>query len=137
MLRESEQVKGITINNHDILLPQFADDTAICLDGSEEGFNETIRILTSFDQFSGLKINFDKTIVTWIGSRKGCNVKFLRDRKFCWDQGIFTYLGVKFSSDICTIPEINYSDKLNDIKKLLLSWKKWHEKEVENIMQHP
>ena len=34
MLRESNQVKGITINNQDFLLSQFTDDTAICLDAS-------------------------------------------------------------------------------------------------------
>ena len=124
MLRESNQVKGITVNNQDFLLSQFADDTAICLDGTEDSFNETIRLLSNFADFSGLKINFDKTIVTWIGSMKNSNIRFLRDKNFCWDPGIFTYLGIKFSLNINSMPDINYSDKLKEIKNLLLVWKK-------------
>ena len=126
MLRESEQVKGINVNNFEFLLSQFADDTAICLDGSEESFRKTIEILSTFAKISGLKINFEKTVVTWIGSRKGCNVRYLRDKNFCWDPGIFKYLGIKFSLDLNTIPNINYSDKLDNIRKLLLVWKKRH-----------
>ena len=124
MLRESEQVKGININNVEFLLSQFADDTAICLDGSEESFNETIQILSRFAQMSGLKINFEKTVATWIGSRKNCNIRYLRDKNFCWDPGIFTYLGIKFSLDVLTIPEINYSTKLDEIRKILIVWKR-------------
>ena len=124
MLRDNDRVKGMNINDKEFLLSQFADDTAICLDGSEEGFNATITLLSQFARMSGLKINFEKTIVTWIGSRKNCNTRYLRDKNFCWDPGIFTYLGVKFSLDIDTIPSLNYSNKLEEIKKILLVWKK-------------
>ena len=60
-----------------------------------------------------------KTIVTWIGSRKNCNIRFLYHKNFCWDPGNFTYLGIKFS-----MPDINYSDKLKELKNVQLVWKK-------------
>ena len=40
MIRQKEQIKGMNIHNKEILLSQFADDTTLCLDGSEESFYE-------------------------------------------------------------------------------------------------
>ena len=62
-----------------VLLSQFADDTTLCLDGSEESFKESIQTLKKFALFSGLKLNNDKTQVVWIGSKKNSKVRFLRD----------------------------------------------------------
>ena len=68
-----------------VLLSQCADDTTLCLDGSEESFKESIQTLEKFDLFSGLELNNDKTQVVWIGSKKNSKVRFLRDMNFCWD----------------------------------------------------
>ena len=124
MLRENARIKGINIDNQDILLSQFADDTALCLDGSEESFNESVRVLTMFAEMSGLKINFQKTQVVWLGSQKNCNIRYLRDKNFLWDPGIFCYLGVQFSLDIASIPNLNFARKFDEIKSLLCNWKK-------------
>jgi hypothetical protein len=39
-------------------ISQFADDTSVILDGSEESLNETLLELEWFKKISGLKINF-------------------------------------------------------------------------------
>ena len=52
-----------------VLLSQFADDTTLCLDGSEESFKESIQTLKKSALFSGLKLNNDKTQVVWIVKR--------------------------------------------------------------------
>ena len=56
-----QKIKGIKINEQDILLSQFADDTTLSLDGSEESLRECIETLTAFTLMSGLKMNNDKT----------------------------------------------------------------------------
>lgn len=76
MIRSNKLIKGITLKDKENLLSQFADDTTFCLDGSEKSFSETVVILMKFAHISGLKINFDKSQVIWIGSKKNCNVKF-------------------------------------------------------------
>jgi exonuclease III len=124
MLRENVNIGGIRVNEGEILLSQFADDTTVCLDGSEESFCEAIRVLEAFTTFSGLKMNTEKTQVIWIGSLKKSRKRYLRDKNFCWDPGIFKILGVKFSTDLERIPEINYEGKLQEIKKLLNTWSK-------------
>ena len=68
---------------------------------------------------SGLNINYDKPSVVWIGSRRKCQVTFLRDMNFCWDPGIFRGLGVKFSTNTKQIVAINYENKLYEIHKSL------------------
>ena len=122
MLRRSTIIKGIKINNKENLLSQFADDTTICLDGSESSFEEAVRILLLFSKISGLKINFGKSHAVWIGSRKNCGVRYTRDKNFIWDPGIFKILGIIFSTDIDNIVNLNFGDKLKEIKKNIRSW---------------
>jgi hypothetical protein len=59
-----------SINKNKPEISQFADDTSVILDGSEESLNETLLELEWFKKISGLKINFSKTQVIWIGSKK-------------------------------------------------------------------
>jgi hypothetical protein len=126
LVRNAKGIKGITIKETEYLLSQFADDTAFCLDGSEQSFVECIKILDVFSDVSGLYINIEKTSVVWIGSMKNSNVRFMRDRNFCWDPGIFRYLGVKLTTDLKRIVDINYDGKLLEIQKIIENWKKRH-----------
>ena len=73
-------------------------------------------------QFSGLKLNNDKTQVVWIGSKKNSKVRFLRDKNFCWDPGIFQVLGIKFSTDTTQISAINFEGKVSEVRKILNNW---------------
>ena len=40
MIRKNEDIKGIVINNKEFKLSQYADDTQIFLDGSENTLNK-------------------------------------------------------------------------------------------------
>ena len=53
MLRQNNAIKCIKLNETKLLLSQFADDTTLCLDGSEQSFNESIHTLQRFAQISG------------------------------------------------------------------------------------
>ena len=123
MISQSSKIKGIKLKEREAKLSQFA---TLCLDGSEESFKEAIKILKTFSQISGLKMNNEKTKVVWIGSRKNCRLRFSRDMNFCWewDPGIFKVLGIKFCTDTDRINEINYEDKLLEIQRILKRWNK-------------
>ena len=105
-----------------MLLSHFADDTTLCLDGSEESFQESIQTLKKFALFSGLELNNDKTQDVWIGSKKNSKVRFLRDMNFCWNPGIFQVLGIKFSTDTTQISSIKFEGKISEIRKILNNW---------------
>ena len=123
-IRQNNKIRGIKLKAHEVLLSQFADDTSLCLDGSEESFRECIRVLKLFAEISGLKINNDKTNVVWIGSMKNSEVRYMRDENFCWNPGIFKVLGVLFSTDIQRMVDINFEGKLQVVHKLIHYWNK-------------
>ena len=121
----NDQIKGIPIRNKINLLTQFADDTTLSLDGSEQSLKEALNTITEFSLWSGLKINESKTMIIWIGSMKGNNTKYLRDRNYIWDPGTsFKIVGIYFSTNIDSIPKLNYDSKLLEMRKIIHKWKK-------------
>ena len=102
----------------------FADDTTVYLDGSEKSFTETIVTLDHFAEISGLRINNEKTQIIWIGNRKNSQCRYFRDRNFQWNPGIFKVLGIHFSTDLDSIPDLNFEGKLTELKTEMCKWKK-------------
>ena len=70
MLVQNKNIKGVQIGNVKHILSQFADDTTIILDGSEQSPEVSILILNLFAMLSGLKVNNSKTRAAWIGCKK-------------------------------------------------------------------
>ena len=124
LLCQNTKRKGIRVKDKGVLLAQFANDTALFLDSSAQAFNEAIWTLIWFVEISGLKMNNDKTKITWKGSMKNSQVRFLRDMNFCWDPGTCKVSVIKFSANTDQINLINYEAKLEEIKTILKSWKK-------------
>ena len=65
-IRQSENVKGITLCNNEIKVSQFADDTNLfCAD--LPSVENSLLLLREFGKISGLKLNIDKTKAMWLG----------------------------------------------------------------------
>jgi exonuclease III len=126
MIRNNNIIKGIKMKERENLLAQFADDTTMYLDGSEESFREAVNILRKFTKISGLKMNVEKTQVVGIGSLKGIDIHYMRDQNYVWNPGTFKVLGIIFSTDLHAIVRLNFDDKLLTLRKILSSWKKRH-----------
>ena len=124
MIRLNTNIKGITLRDKDVLLSLFADDTTLYLDGSEESFTESIKMLDIFSKISGLKVNNDKTQIAWIGSSRNSNVKYMRDKNFIWDPGTFKVLGIHFSVNTNEITNINFEGKIDEVKREISRWNK-------------
>ena len=41
-----------------------------------------------------------------------------------WEMNVFTVLGVKFTYYLKDMVDLNYSDKINEIRKIFLNWSK-------------
>lgn len=121
-IRKNEKIKGIKINNSDFILSQYADDTTIILDGSEESLNETLYELEQYAKFSGLKINFSKTHVVWIGSKKYSTESIKTKWKLNWGVNRFKLLGITFDTDLDKMLTLNFPDKLSTIKIKINYW---------------
>jgi len=54
-IRKNESIKGITINEQEIKISPYADDTTLILDGSIVSFTTSLQILDLFSEISGLR----------------------------------------------------------------------------------
>ena len=97
-------------------LSQFADDTSIILDGSEKSLNEALHELDWYAKLSGLNINFTKTQVVWIGSKKYSNDTLGQHRNLSWGKTSFKLLGINFYVDLDKIVNINYNENFANKK---------------------
>ena len=68
MIRNDEQINGITIYEHEYKLLQYADDTALLLDGQENSLRRALSLIDQFSKYSGLKPNYSKTSCIRIGA---------------------------------------------------------------------
>ena len=64
MVRESEVIRGITINDDEHKIAQFADDTQMMSEGDVNSYEQSISTIDSFGKKSGLFMNSAKTQAT-------------------------------------------------------------------------
>ena len=121
-IRNNKDIKGITIGKTEYKLSQYADDTSAILDGSEKSLTETLKELSYFSKYSGLKVNFDKTQVVWIGCKKYSSDSIKTKWKLNWGKTEFKLLGITFNVDLDEIIKVNYDEKIAKIKKLIKLW---------------
>lgn len=77
-----------------------------------------------FASISGLRINFTKTKMVWIGSKKFSKDVFHHSRwKLTWNNTTFDLLGIKFSVNLQEMPELNYKSKFLEIEQTIKQWK--------------
>ena len=124
MIRNNKNINGIYINEKEHKLSQYADDTLFLLDGTSKSLNETLNVLSEFSNFSGLKINFDKTHAVWIGQKKYSTASIKTKWKLCWGKTEFKLLGIMFNVNLDQILNVNYTDKLQKIRCLIKLWKR-------------
>ena len=123
-IRNEPRIKGISIDRLEFKISQYADDTSLLLDGSEESLNVSLNLLKWFEGISGLKVNFEKTQVIWIGSKRYSNDKLCKHWGLQWGKQKFTLLGIDYDINLDKICEINYRKKLLRIKTIVKQWDK-------------
>ena len=124
MIRENKDIHGIQIANVEHKLTQYADDTEFLLAGDRKSFETCIETIQLFGKKSGLNMNPGKTSVVWLGSRKNSTVRYMEHLKMEWNPEQFRILGILFTNDLKKCVEINYEEKLADVKNLFKIWAK-------------
>ena len=124
LIKKNKKINGIYIDEIEIKITQFADDTTLILDGSQSSLQAALNTIEIFGSFSGLKINTNKTKLVWIGRKKHCKEKLKVTNRLEWGITRFKLLGISFSVDLEEIPTLNYSSALEQCKKLLTNWRK-------------
>ena len=123
-LRTNDNIHGIKIGDKEVLISQYADDTCLVLDGSRKSIESSLNELKLFADISGLRINFSKSQVVWIGSKKYSNVILGDGYGLQWGNTKFNYLGIEYDVDLNNIVKLNYDKKLVKIKNIVKSWRR-------------
>ena len=110
-IRNNKNIKGIKIDNVELKFSQYADDASAFLDGSRRSLEETLQELELFAEISGLKTNFDKTHVVWIGAKKYSTDSIKTRWKLSWGSTQFKLLGIFFNVDLDKIIGLNYDER--------------------------
>ena len=80
--------------------------------------------LESFGRKSGLHINPVKTSAIWLGSKKNSTAKFMEHSGLKWNPPKFKIFGIWFTNDLRNCVDINYNEKLTDVKNVFKVWSK-------------
>ena len=121
-IRTRQNRKGINVFGQEIKISQYADDTSLILDGSNEAFTSSLQVLDDFRKISGLKLNDKKTEVLWIGDNKGSGVILCPEKDFKWVKKKVKALGVWFSTNPEEVTSVNFSEKQVKITNCLSCW---------------
>ena len=69
-------------------------------------------------------MNYGKTNAVWLGSDKNSVVRFMNHLDIDWNPPKFKILGIWFTNDLKNCYDINYQEKLADVKHLFKVWVK-------------
>ena len=104
VIRDNDQIEGVSIENaewgkKEKKVGMVADDTMVTIKANANSFTETVTVLKAFERSSGLKVNYEKSIICRLGSNNETNLTTTTDCNFVWLQKgqTFTYLGTKLS----------------------------------------
>lgn len=122
-IRKNTNIKGISVNNVEIKLSQYADDTTLILDGSRESLFSSLAMLDDFSKVSGLRLNDKKTEALWIGASVGNDKILLSGKELKWPKDKVKSLGLWISTDPELSASLNYNEKLEKVKEILRCWK--------------
>ena len=95
--KNNNNIIEIKVCDIEYLVSQYADDTSLILDGSEQSFLNTMKVLKSYADVSGMCIHVDKTRAVWIVSMRNSGLVMCPDFNVKWDNVPFTLLGVTLS----------------------------------------
>jgi hypothetical protein len=121
----SRCINGIDIKNNIYKIGQYADDTFILLDGTEQSLRNCLLLLERYAHCSGLKLNIDKTNVVWLGTKVKCNDILCPDLSLKWVNN-FKLLGIYFTSDLMGMLRMNYDQHLMKVENILKAYGKRH-----------
>ena len=121
-IRANNSIKGITVNNTEIKLSQYADDTTLILNGNQDSLTAVLDTMENFGNSSGLKLNDKKTEALWIGSMVGEKEKLSPEKNFKWPENRVKVLGAWISTDPAVTLRLNYTEKVNKIRSILSCW---------------
>lgn len=122
-VKQNTNIFGIFIEDIELKISMFADDTTCFIDGSDDSFTNLFATFDKFAECSGCKINMSKSEAIWIGSKRGSNLFPFRNSGLTWNLTTFKSLGITFHLNLKSMFDLNYKVKLKQIEQTLNCWR--------------
>ena len=122
-IRQHKGIEGIKIGTEEIRSGQYADDLWATLKAKESNLQNILTELHKFYEFSGLKINLDKTKILKFGPHKDSDAKYYTMRKLYWSPKQIKILGIQIYPDSLVTYHENYISTLEKVDQILTGWK--------------
>ena len=118
-VRQNNDIEGIIIGSTKKTLSQYADDLWIVMKHHKKCYDALFSTLYRFEEFSGLRINCDKTEILRIGSLRGTDAKYYSKLPLHWSDGPIKILGLKVVPNFEEMARLNYVDLLEKAENFL------------------
>nr|CAB3264534.1 pol-like protein [Phallusia mammillata] len=122
-LRLDDEI-GLNLNGIDFKVSLLADDTLVFLNGDVSNFDKAFSIINEFGLMSGCKINIQKSVAFFIGSKRSSLEKPYLDKGLSWPQTYFRYLGINFpiTGSPKELFQLNFAGLIDKTKAILNIW---------------
>ena len=118
-VRQNDHIHGIRVQNLELKIVQYADDTTAILKDLDS-IKSFISLTKDFQAVSGLKLNESKTEAMWLGPNEP---NFKLPGKIKWSKEPIKVLGIYLSCDPSKMIETNFNIRIKSIKNSLHMWK--------------
>ena len=122
-IRQAEGIKGISIEDIEYLLNQYADDTSVASLLEEGSVKKILHTLEICRENTGFAINYDKSAVIRLGPCRDSDAKYYTQKDIAWTSADFTVLGIIVSTSDADMVNKNYAPLLDKITATLHQWK--------------
>ncbi len=122
LIRNNKDIKGIKINDLEIKLSQYADDTNIFTLFDANSLDAIISTFDYVHKNTGLKVNYDKTAIYRIGSLRHSDAILYTQKNFKWVNHPVTVLGVNVTHEKTDLLKLNYDDIFTSLEKTVEMW---------------
>ena len=121
LIKNNDDIRGITIFNHTFLYTAFADDSTFFLNDllSVKNLVDTFKV---FSLFSGLNANFSECEIAGLGSLKGVLQAVCGLKSINLTTDTIKILGVHFSYNSTLKVQNNFLDTVKSIQQALRFW---------------
>ena len=121
---QNNQIKGIQLpGGLTETLEQYVDDTSLFSEEDQTSVQEIVNVLETYEVNTGLKVNFEKSIIYHIGNTKKAKSKMLLSKKFKQGENELNVLGIIINvNDLNNIEKDNLDKLLNKAKATLATW---------------
>ena len=125
-IRSNEHIQGIKINEEIFKIVQLADDTTLFVKDLKSVAN-AIEMFNEFGKYSGLRLNLEKTVIIPLGTLQLTSINLPKYLKYIKIQRTsFKTLGVWFSLDTNISVDLNFTERIREVEKLLYIWSTRH-----------